>query len=142
MQSFHQNRYYSFRVDANALGGFLEEPLHKIIPTVAPVSLPAVGGFATARSEAFNLDEIVSCSCGTTRVCRAAEHHADGSSSISILTTAVVEDLNILDVVTAERIVAQVSILIPAGSRESADLVRRLPFRGPAAGRSRHMTRP
>jgi len=48
MQSFHQ-RYYSFRVDANALGGSLEEPLPKIIPTVAPVSLPAVGGFATTR---------------------------------------------------------------------------------------------
>jgi hypothetical protein len=59
MQSFRQNRSYSFRVDANALGGFLEEPLRKIIPTVAPVSLPAVGGFATARSEGFNLDDIV-----------------------------------------------------------------------------------
>jgi hypothetical protein len=115
MQSFHQNRFYSFRADANALGGFLEEPLHKIIPTVAPVSLPAVGGIATARSEASNLDEIVSCSGAHTRV-SGTEHHADGS--ISILTTAVVEGLNILEVVTAERIVAQVSISIPAGSSE------------------------
>jgi hypothetical protein len=115
MQSFHQNRFYSFRVDANALGGFLEEPLPKIIPTVAPVSLPAVGGIATARSEAFNLDEIVSCSSAYTRV-SGTEHRADGS--ISMLTTAVVEDLNILEVVTAERIVAQVSISIPGGSNE------------------------
>jgi hypothetical protein len=110
MHSFHQNRFYSFRVDANALGGFLEEPLPKIIPTVAPVSLPAVGGFATARSDAFNLDEIVSCSSAYTRV-SGTEHHADGS--ISILATAVVEGLNLLEVVTAERIVAQVSISIP-----------------------------
>jgi hypothetical protein len=115
MQSFHQSRFYSFRVDANALGGFLEEPLPKIIPTVAPVSLPAVGGIATARSEAFNLDEIVSCSSAYTRV-SGTEHRADGS--ISMLTTAVVEDLNILEVVTAERIVAQVSISIPGGSNE------------------------
>jgi hypothetical protein len=115
MQSFRQNRSYSFRVDANALGGFLEEPLRKIIPTVAPVSLPAVGGFATARSEGFNLDDIVSCSCAYTKV-SGMEHRADGS--ISILTTAVVEDLNILEVVTAERIVAQVSISIPKGSNE------------------------
>src|SRR6266478_48492 len=114
MQSFHQ-RYYSFRVDANALGGSLEEPLPKIIPTVAPVSLPAVGGFATARSEAFSLDEIVSCSSAYTRV-SGMEHRADGS--ISILTAAVVEDLNILEVVTAERIVAQVSISIPKGSSD------------------------
>ncbi len=112
MQSFHQNRFYSFRVDANAMGGFLEEPLPKHIPTVAPVSLPAVGGFATARSEGFNLDDIVSCSCAYTKV-SGTEHRADGS--ISILTTAVVEDLDILEVVTAERIVAQLSVSIPRG---------------------------
>jgi hypothetical protein len=115
MQSFHQNRFYSFRVDANALGGFLDEPVRKIIPTVAPVSLPSVGGFATARSEGFNLDEIVSCSCAHTRV-SGTEHRADGS--ISILTSAVVEGLNILEVVTADRIVAQLSISIPKGVNE------------------------
>jgi hypothetical protein len=115
MQSFHHSRYYSFRVDANALGGFLEEPLQKDVPTLAPVSLPPVGGFATARSEAFNLDEIVSCSAAYTRV-SGREHHADGSISIS--TAAVVEDLNLLEVVTAKRVVAQVSIFIPGGSTE------------------------
>ena len=115
MQSFHQNRSYSFRVDANALGGFLEEPLQKNISAVAPVSLPPVGGFATARSEGFNLDDIVSFSRAYTRV-SGTQHRADGS--ISILTTAVVEGLNILEVVTAERIVAQVSISIPTGTSE------------------------
>ena len=112
MQSFEHSKFYSFRVDANALGGFLEEPHRKIIPAVAPVSLPAVGGFATARSAAFNHHEIVSCSAAYTRV-SGAEHHPDGS--ISILATAVVEGLNLLEVVTAERIVAQVSISIPNG---------------------------
>jgi hypothetical protein len=109
MQSFNTKRFYSFRADANALGGFLIEPLEKIIPTLAPVSLPAVGGVATARSDAFNLDEIVSCACAYTRV--SGREHADGS--ISILVAAVIEDLNILEVVRAERIVAQVSISIP-----------------------------
>jgi hypothetical protein len=109
MQSFNTKRFYSFRADANALGGFLIEPLEKIIPTLAPVSLPAVGGVATARSDAFNLDEIVSCARAHTRV--SGTEHADGS--ISILVAAVVEDLNILEVVRAERIVAQVSISIP-----------------------------
>lgn len=109
MQSFNKKRFYSFRADANALGGFLNEPFEKIIPTLAPVSLPAVGGFASARSDAFNLDEIVSCACAHTRV--SGRQHADGS--ISILVAAVVEDLNILEVVRAERVVAQVSITIP-----------------------------
>jgi hypothetical protein len=108
MQSFDR-KFYSFRADANALGGFLEEPFEKNIPTLAPVSLPPVGGFATARSEAFTLDEIVRCSSAYTRV--SGREHADGSASI--LVTAAVEDLNLLEVVTARRVVAQVSILIP-----------------------------
>jgi hypothetical protein len=111
MQSFEQKKFHSFRADANALGGILEEPFRKIVPTLAPVSLSPVGGFATARSEAFNLDEIVSCSSAYTRV-SGEEHATDGS--ISILITAVVEGLNILEVVAAERIVAQVSLSIPA----------------------------
>jgi len=91
MQGFNQKRFYSFRADANAMGGFLEEPFQKVIPTLVPVSLPAVGGFATARSEAFNLDEIVSCSSAYTRV-SGMEHHANGS--ISILVAAAVEGEN------------------------------------------------
>jgi len=113
MQSFHQGRSYSFRADANALGGFLEAPLPKIVHALVPVSLPAVGGFATARSEGFNLDEIISCSSAYTRV-SGAEHRADGS--ISMLATAVVEGLNLLEVVTAKRIVTQLSISIPKGN--------------------------
>jgi hypothetical protein len=48
MKSFTK-RSYSFRADANALGGFLLEPFQTNVPTLAPVSLPAVGGFAMAR---------------------------------------------------------------------------------------------
>ncbi|MGO9935955.1 MAG: choice-of-anchor P family protein [Steroidobacteraceae bacterium] len=109
MQSYKQKSFFAFRADANALGGFLEQPFEKIIPTLAPVSLSPVGGFATARSEAFNLDEIVSCSAAYTRV-SGREQPADGS--VSILVAATVERLNILEVLTAERIVAQVSISI------------------------------
>jgi hypothetical protein len=101
--------FYSFRADANALGGILKKPFHKPIPTLAPVSLPAAGGFAMARSEAFTLDNIVSCSSAYSRV--SGQEEEDGS--ISILVTAVVEGLNLLEVVEAERVVAQLSILIP-----------------------------
>jgi hypothetical protein len=107
MQSTRKS--YSFRADANALGGYLEEPFEKNIPTLAPVSLPAVGGFAIARSEAFTLDQIVKCSSAYTRV-SGQERGADGAASI--LITAVVEDLNILEVVAARRVVAQVSISV------------------------------
>jgi hypothetical protein len=108
----HGKKYYSFRADAHALGGYLEEPFEKNIPTLAPVSLPSVGGFAMARSEAFTLAEIITCSSAYTRV--SGREHADGS--ISILVTAAVEGLNLLEVLTARRIVAQVSIWVPKGN--------------------------
>jgi hypothetical protein len=111
MQSLGK-KFYSFRADANALGGFLREPFEKNIPTLAPVSLPAVGGFAMARSEAFTFEEIVTCSSAYTRV--SGSEHKDGS--VSILVTAVVEGLNLLEVVTARRVVAQVSISVPTGN--------------------------
>jgi hypothetical protein len=109
MKSFDPKKLYALRADANALGGFLEAPVARTLPTLAPVSLPPVGGFAMARSEAFTADEIISCSSAYTRV-SGQECCEDGSASI--LVTAVVEDLNILEVVKAERIVTQLSITL------------------------------
>jgi hypothetical protein len=109
--------FYSFRADANVLGGFLELPTPKAIPTLAPVSLPAVGGFTTARSEGFTLDNLVSCRTAYSHVAgqilesRVADQKPEGGIAIS--STAVVEDVNLLDVVRAERIVTRLSIWIP-----------------------------
>jgi hypothetical protein len=116
MKSFDRKTIYSLRADANALGGFLEAPVARTLPTLAPVSLPPVGGFAMARSEAFTADEVISCSSAYTRV-SGQECCEDGSAAI--LVTAVVEDLNILEVVRADRIVTQLSIRL---SDESAAL--------------------
>lgn len=110
MKTCNKRRLYALRADASALGGYLQEPLERQIPTLAPVSLPAVGGFAIARSEGFTLYEIVSCSAAYTRV-SGRESARDGSSSL--LVTAVVENLNILEVVRARRIVTQLAISIP-----------------------------
>jgi hypothetical protein len=113
MTSFDLKKLYSLRADANALGGYLEAPVAKTLPTLAPVSLSSVGGFATARSEAFTADDIVSCSSAYTRVL-GQECCTDGSGSI--LVTAVIEDLNILEVVRADRIVTQLSITLSDAS--------------------------
>jgi hypothetical protein len=96
----------TYRFDATALSGFVTEPFKKDIPTLAPSLLPQAGGFATARSGAFNLDEVVSVSSAYTLVTARTE----SEDRLVALTTAVVEDLNILEVVTARRIVAQLLV--------------------------------
>jgi hypothetical protein len=111
MKSFNPQKIYALRADASALGGYLDTPVEKLLPTLAPVSLPPVGGFAMARSEAFTLDGIISCSAAHTRV-TGKEQSADGSSAI--LISAVIEDLNILEVIRADRIVTQLSIHLSA----------------------------
>jgi hypothetical protein len=98
---------YFLLADANALGGYLEEPLERLIPTLAPACLPIVGGLTTARSEEFHLDHIVGLGAAQTLV-SGRLHGPKGSSAV--LLKAVIERLNILDVVTADRIVTQLSI--------------------------------
>jgi hypothetical protein len=104
------NKTYYFHAEANPLGGFIEKPFERHIPSQASVSLPAVGGHATARIESFNFEEIVSCRSAYTRV--TGKQVEEGGSWFTVVTS-VVEGLNILEVVTAERIVAQVAVEHP-----------------------------
>jgi len=104
-------KFFYFQASANALGGVLKTPHKKVVPSQASSSLPPVGGHATARTEAFNCDEIVSCRAAYTRI-SGTEIEEDGSWAT--LVTSVVEGLNILDAVKAERIVGQISIEHPA----------------------------
>jgi hypothetical protein len=98
---------FYFRTHANSLGGFLETPHKKIVPSQASVSLPVVGGHAATRTEAFNCDEIVSCRAAYTRVTGGP---GDEDGHWMTLVTSVVAGLNILETVKADRIVAQVSV--------------------------------
>jgi hypothetical protein len=109
MRSTAKKTYY-FHAEAHPLGGFIEKPFQKHIPSQSSGSLPAVGGHVTTRSEAFNFEEIVSCRSAYSRI--SGTHEEDGSWWT--LATSVVEGLNILEVVTAERIVAQISVEHPA----------------------------
>ena len=107
-------KVFYFNADANSLGGFIETPFQKIVPSQASVSLPPVGGHATTRTEAFNFEGIISCRSAYTRV-TGTQVAPDGPWSTTV--TSVVEGLNILEVITAERLVAQVSVEYPRDGR-------------------------
>jgi hypothetical protein len=104
------NKAFYFHAHASSLGGFLETPHKKVVPSQASVALPAVGGHATTRTEAFNCDEIVSCRAAYTRVTGG---QATDNGPWSTLVTSVVEGLNILETFKAERMVAQVTVEHP-----------------------------
>jgi hypothetical protein len=106
-------RFHYYHADANAIGGALHRPLKKTFSGPASISLPAAGGFASARSEKFHFDDVVSCS---SALCRVSGSEDEQTGDCTTLVTAAVEGFNLLDVVTADRIVSQISTERPTGS--------------------------
>jgi hypothetical protein len=100
-------RLHYFHADANALGGQLERPTEQVIPVQAPISLPPVGGYASSRVDGFHVKGILSFDSAYTQVAGNLSKKEGGGWTT--LMTAAVEGLNVLDVVTADRVVAQIS---------------------------------
>jgi hypothetical protein len=104
------NKVHYFHANASSLGGFIDKPLQKVIPHQASVSLPSVGGHATNRTDAFNFEGVLSCTAAHTRV---SGRYLETDGTPTTMVTSVVEGFNLLEVLTADRIVAQVSIEHP-----------------------------
>ena len=98
-------RFHYYHADANALGGSIHRPLKKVIPAQASVSLPAAGGFSSAQTSNFRFEDLVSCRAASCRVSGSEDEKGHATTQV----TAVIEGLNLLDMVTAERVVSQIA---------------------------------
>jgi len=96
---------FHYRACAHAFSGNFTRPFQHHIDVQAPISLPTTGGHGHNRVENFQFREFISFAKGYTQVSGSLEK--DGSHNT--LATAVVEGLNVMDVLTADRIVAHVS---------------------------------
>jgi hypothetical protein len=110
MDASTQRQFY-YHADASPVGGYITHPFEHIITTDASSSLAQAGGLTTASHEAYRLDPIVSI--------KNAYSHISGTKNESTgnwttLTTSVVEHLNVLEVVTADRIVSRLAVEHPA----------------------------
>jgi hypothetical protein len=101
------SRVHYFHADACAFGGYFERPIEHTIAPQAPMSLSPAGGYGSARSENFRLEGLVSYKSASTQVSGHLSKK-DGGGWVT-LVSAVVEGLNVLDVVTADRLCAQIS---------------------------------
>ena len=98
-------RTYVYNGHGHALSGHITQPFDHQIEVQAGMSLPTTGGIGRARVENFRFQEYVSFTAGYTYV--AGSKSSPGT--FTTLVTAVVENLNILDVVTADRVVARLA---------------------------------
>ncbi|HEX4756614.1 MAG TPA: hypothetical protein VH308_01490 [Terracidiphilus sp.] len=98
-------RTHLYHAEASILSGFLRLPLVQGIKSQASVTLPEGGGYLSQRAEAFRLEGVISFRSGYTQV--AGNRSTKPGQGWTTLTTTAVEGLNVLDVVTADRIVGQ-----------------------------------
>lgn len=105
-----------YHADTNALGGFIHSPFQQVVPIQVPLSLPPVGGYASAHTDNFRLEGIVSFRSAHTQVSGSPNKKPEKHGAPTTLASAAVEGLNVRDVLTADRIVAQVSTEHPTGN--------------------------
>jgi hypothetical protein len=101
-----RRKRYLHQASAIATSGRITHPFCDLIPTQAAMALPVSGGYGSARVEGFRYKEIVSFASAYSEVA-GSEHGPDGPFDTLALTA--IEKLNILDVVTCDRVVARIS---------------------------------
>jgi len=95
---------FHYHACAHAFSGRFTRPFDELIEVQAPSSLPLIGGHGNSRVDNFQFREFISFRKGYTHVSGA--HQAEDDSN-NTLVTSVLEGLNVLDIVTADRIVAR-----------------------------------
>jgi hypothetical protein len=101
---------HTYYAAANVLTADITEPIREEVKPRAYVKLPTNGGYEFKKSDTYRLEGIISYESGYTQV---AGHPSTKLDGFTTLATSVLEGLNILDVVTADRVVAQLSTVHP-----------------------------
>lgn len=108
---------FLYNARADGLSAQLTRPLQQTIEVQAGTSLPITGGHGCSRVENFRFSEILSFDVAYTQV---AGSQNPVTGNYTTLVSATIEGLNILDMVTADKIVARLTSEHPAdGSQPS-----------------------
>src|SRR6516225_8831974 len=95
---------FHYHASAHAFSGKFTRPFHEEIHVQAASTLPTTGGHGSARVENFKFHEFISFRVGYTHVSGGFQ---DSDQSNNTLVTSVIEGLNMLDILTADRIVCR-----------------------------------
>lgn len=100
-------RFHLYHAEAEALSGYITLPLDQEVKPPTYVKLNEHGGYLSQHVENYRLGGVVSFRSAYTQVGGNLDKKVD--HGWNTLTTSVLEGLNVLDIVTADRIVAQIS---------------------------------
>jgi hypothetical protein len=95
---------YTFHASALALGGQITRPFSDVLEAQAATSLPSTGGYSSARAENFRYRDLITFDRAYSVVTGSS-----GEGTHETLVTSVVEGLNIMNMVTADRVVGRLT---------------------------------
>lgn len=96
---------FHFRAEGHAFSAHFVRPVDIPIAAQAATSLPTVGGHAHAHVEGFNVPRLVHFGSGSAHVSGSWQDN----NIVTTSATSVVEDLRLLDYLTADRIVSRLT---------------------------------
>jgi hypothetical protein len=98
---------HDFHAEANVLSGHLQRPINQKIEPQAPIALnDRRGGHFSRRADDVSIEGLISFTKGETRVSGARSLKNNGWVTLS---TSILEDLKVFEIITADRLVSQVS---------------------------------
>jgi hypothetical protein len=100
-------RSHTYHAEASVLEGHLELPLEQQIKPQAYAKLNPEGGYLSQHAKDYKLEGVISFRSAYTQV--AGNLDVKPRRGWTTLVTSVVEGLNILDVLTADRVVGQIA---------------------------------
>ena len=116
---------FLFHAEAYALTGRFTLPFEDVIPVQAMATLPLTGGFGTAQVDDFDYRRLVSFRRATASVSGGqSKADRDGRGPYVSRSTIEIAGLNVMGMVTADKIFATVSTSFPFAGGEASIYVQ------------------
>lgn len=103
-----KERTFWFRGNAVAFGGQITSPFTETLDACGAAVLPPTGGFASASVGRFDYRDIVSFESASSGAAGSLSDHR-GRRTYDTVVTVTIEGLNVLNMVTADRVVARLN---------------------------------
>lgn len=108
-------RTFLYHAHVTGLSGEVTLPFHELIPVQAASAIPVTGGYCATRVGNFNYRDMISFRSATSIT---SGSFSESDDAWSTLMTTEVEELNVLDVLTAHRVVARLTSKHPRNGEE------------------------
>jgi hypothetical protein len=106
-----KNRVFYYHADASPFGGQFTHPTEQVVPSHGSSSMAQAGGHTSSSIGPYNLDDIASHQGAHSKIF-GGKHKTSGAWTT--LVTSVVEGLNVLEVVKADRVVSRLAVEHPS----------------------------